>query len=138
MSEITSAPASQHTLVTGAGGYVGRHVVTALLDRGVTVTAVVRPGSRRDVDDRADIVEADILAPDFDPTALAATAPDALVHLAWQDGFSHNAVSHMDSLSSHYRFLNRVADWGVGRIAALGTMHEVGYWEGAIDADPRS
>ena len=26
-----------------------------------------------------------------------------------------------------------MADQGVGHIAALGTMHEIGYWEGAID-----
>jgi nucleoside-diphosphate-sugar epimerase len=133
--ETTSIQPSQHVLVTGAGGYVGRHVVIALLDRGAAVTAIVRPGSRRDVDPRATIVEADILAPGFDVASLADAAPDVLVHLAWQDGFTHNAASHMDSLSSHFRFLTEAADWGVGRIAALGTMHEVGYWEGAIDAD---
>jgi nucleoside-diphosphate-sugar epimerase len=32
-----------HVMVTGANGFVGRHVVTELRDRGHTVTAVVRP-----------------------------------------------------------------------------------------------
>ena len=35
-------------LVTGAGGFLGRHVVTALLQRGVEVRAMVRPAARVD------------------------------------------------------------------------------------------
>ncbi len=137
--------ASQHAasvVVTGAAGYIGRHVVSALLDRGHRVTAVVRPGRGGAVDPRAEVLEADLLAPDLDPADLVAGAPDAFVHLAWQDGFSHNAPSHMLTLSAHYRLLTAIADLGVPRISVLGTMHEIGYWEGAIDADtpanPRS
>lgn len=36
---------SGHLLVTGAGGFIGRHVVTGALAAGHSVTAVVRPGS---------------------------------------------------------------------------------------------
>ncbi len=122
-------------LVTGAGGYVGRHVVAALVERGADVTAVVRPSSRRDVDARARVVEADVLSPDLILTDLAPEPPDAVVHLAWQDGFTHNAPSHMAMLSAHYGFLRALSEWGAGRLAVLGTMHEIGYWEGAVDAD---
>ncbi|WP_322409602.1 NAD(P)-dependent oxidoreductase [Microbacterium invictum] len=129
-------------VVTGAAGYIGRHVVSALLDRGHAVVAVVRPGRSGEVDPRARIVEADILAPDFDPVTVFEEVPDVFIHLAWQDGFSHNAPSHMLALSSHYRLITAMADLGVQRISVLGTMHEIGYWEGAIDADtppsPRS
>jgi nucleoside-diphosphate-sugar epimerase len=31
--------------------------------------------------------------------------------------------------------LTELVEWGVPRVLALGTMHEVGYWEGPIDAD---
>jgi nucleoside-diphosphate-sugar epimerase len=108
--------------------------VSALLDRGDSVTAVVRPGSRRAVDERATVVEADILDLGFEFATLGDDVPDALVHLAWQDGFSHNAPSHLRSLPGHFEFLAKAADRGIGRISVLGTMHEVGYWEGAIDA----
>lgn len=122
-------------LVLGAGGYIGRHVVKALLDDGHEVIGVVRPRSTALIDDRATIVEADLLAPGFDVTTLADRAPDGVIHLAWQDGFAHNAPSHILQLSSHFRLLEALVDWGVSRVAALGTMHEVGYWEGPINAD---
>jgi len=120
-------------VVTGAAGYVGRHVTRVLLDLGHNVIAVTRPGSRRDIDPRARLVEADILVDDIDSMLTFGAVPDVLVHLAWTDGFRHNARSHLEQLSAHFRFLTSMADQGIGQIAALGTMHEIGYWEGAID-----
>lgn len=125
----------QHVVVTGAAGYIGRHVVTALLDEGARVTAVVRQHRAYRVDERADIVELDLLAPGADLARLTAEGPDALVHLAWEAGFAHDAPAHMLRLSDHYRVLSHFAEAGVGRIAALGTMHEVGRHEGAITAE---
>lgn len=128
----------RRVLVTGATGYVGRHVVTALVQRGpeqVEVIAVGRPGNTAGLDPRARVVEADVLAAELEVTDLLPSPPDAVIHLAWQDGFTHAAPSHIELLSAHYRFLRRLSEWGVPRLAVLGTMHEVGYWEGAIRAD---
>ncbi|MBO1770707.1 NAD(P)-dependent oxidoreductase [Agrococcus sp. TF02-05] len=123
-----------HIVVTGAGGYIGRHVVRALLDEGARVTAVVRTERAYRVDERASVVELDLLAHGADLASLTREVPDALVHLAWERGFQHNAPVHMLRLSDHFRVLSHFAEAGVRRIAALGTMHEVGYHEGAIDA----
>jgi dTDP-6-deoxy-L-talose 4-dehydrogenase (NAD+) len=122
-------------VVTGAAGYVGRHIVTALADLGIPVTAVVRPGRGDGIDPRARVREADVLAPGFDIASIVDDETAAFVHAAWQDGFTHNARSHIDHLPAHLALLTAAADAGVPRVAALGTMHEVGYWEGAIDAD---
>lgn len=128
---MTESPS--RVVVTGAGGYLGPHVVAALADRGHEVVAVVRPGSQSETDPRAIRLEADILAPDFDVDAWGDVR--SLVHLAWKDGFVHNSPAHMGQLSAHYRLLTEAAAAGVTRIVALGTMHEVGYWEGAITAE---
>lgn len=39
----------------------------------------------------------------------------------------------MGDLSAHYRFLTGLIDGGLPQLAVMGTMHEVGYWNGAID-----
>lgn len=59
--------------------------------------------------------------------------PDVLLHLAWRNGFSHNDISHLDDLSKHYLIIKAALEAGVKRIAVMGSMHEVGYHEGAVD-----
>lgn len=135
MSKIAVMENQQHILVTGAGGYIGRHVVAALLDRGARVTAVVRHFRAYRVDERATVVEADLLDPATDLDALIEDRPDAVVHLAWEAGFAHNSEVHMLRLSDHFRVLRHFAAAGIGRLAILGTMHEIGRHEGAITAE---
>ncbi|MDR7112505.1 dTDP-6-deoxy-L-talose 4-dehydrogenase (NAD+) [Microbacterium trichothecenolyticum] len=123
-------------VITGAGGYVGRHVVSAVADLGYRPLAVVRQVRDGEIDSRAAVGEANVLDPGFQLGDLCPTEDvAAVIHLAWQDGFVHNSPSHMTNLSAHYRFLTGLAEVGVSRIAALGTMHEVGYWEGAITSE---
>ncbi|NLP83913.1 NAD(P)-dependent oxidoreductase [Microbacterium sp. CFH 90308] len=125
--------------VTGAGGYIGRHVVRSILERGDDVLAVVRqpdPELAAELG-RDRIMQADVFDLDTsDWTRL--TACDALMHLAWRDGFVLRSRAHGEDVSRHYEFLLRSADEGIGRIAVLGTMHEIGYWEGAIGEDTPS
>lgn len=119
---------SETILVTGACGYIGRHVVSALLKEGADVIAsdlVVRG-----VPAGVSVVEGDIIH----NATLVEALPNltACVHLAWQDGFRHNAPSHLANLSAHVDFLQKLAARGTKRLAVMGSMHEVGYWEGAI------
>lgn len=118
-------------LVTGANGYIGRHVVRRLLDDGVQVIAC--DISTNDVDERAKRVKLDLFdLPEGNIFELLGS-PDVCLHMAWRNGFVHNAPTQIGDLSAHYKFLTAMIDGGLKHLAVMGTMHEIGYWEGAID-----
>ena len=117
-------------LVTGAGGYIGRHVVKTALDLGHEVIA--SDFSLKGIDDRADFCDIPIFSGAKDIYSQLGM-PDVCIHLAWRDGFRHNAPSHMKDLSNHVVFLNNLVAGGISYLSVMGTMHEIGYWEGAID-----
>ena len=126
-------------LVTGAGGYIGRHVVKALLDKGAEVIAVDL--YTEGIDQRAKILNTDIFSGE-ETLYQKLCEPEVCLHMAWKDGFVHNSNAHMEMLSAHYRFIRHRIEHGTKHIAVMGTMHEVGYYEGAIDentpCNPRS
>jgi nucleoside-diphosphate-sugar epimerase len=117
-------------LVTGAGGYIGRYVVKTLLDLGVKVSTV--DSNRKEVDRRATSYDVDIFADDEDLYNKLGN-PDICLHMAWRDGFVHNADSHMKNLYSHYNFMENMISGGLKHVTVMGTMHEVGYFEGEIN-----
>ena len=126
-------------LVTGAGGYIGRHVVSSLLDMGHSVTAL--DFVTQDIDPRADIESIDIFK-EHEGLFEQLGSPDVMIHMAWKDGFSHNSPAHMQFLSSHYDFIMSMVNQGLKQVLVMGSMHEVGYFEGEINEDtptnPRS
>lgn len=117
-------------LVTGAGGYIGRHVVAALLDMGAEVIAADMYADG--IDKRARIIKADIFSGNSS-IYKEFESPDVCLHLAWQDGFVHNSDAHIGNLSKHYIFIKDMISGGLKHLAVMGTMHEIGYYEGAID-----
>lgn len=117
-------------LVTGAGGYIGQHVVKALLDKGAAVIATdIRLD---DVDDRATKIQKNIFE-ENENIFTEMCSPDVCLHMAWRDGFIHNSEKHIEDLDSHYKFISNMMKGGLKQIAVMGSMHEVGYYEGAID-----
>lgn len=121
-----------HVLVTGAGGYIGRHVVQALISEGHEVSAVDL--NLFYVDDRAKKLDIDILDSQENIYEIVGK-PDICIHLAWQDGFIHDSERHMINLAKHYMFIKHMLEGGLKHISIMGTMHEIGYWEGEIDED---
>lgn len=116
-------------LVTGANGYLGVGIVKQLLDDGNNVIATDFSIDR--VDNRAtkkacNLFEIDHPFEYFDK-------PDRVLHLAWRDGFVHNSDNHIMDLNKHYEFLSKIFRSDVQQIAVMGSMHEVGFYEGSID-----
>lgn len=115
-------------LVTGANGYIGRHVTKKLLDLGCQVVASdIRFDS---MDTEADYREIDLFSAKGDLyTELG--RPDVCIHLAWRNGFDHYNFTHVGDLPGHYAFLTGLIDAGLPQLVVMGTMHEVGYFEGS-------
>lgn len=118
-------------LITGANGYLGQGIVKAVLDNGNDVIAA---DFKTDlVDKRAVIKTCDLFSIDNPYDFFG--RPDALLHLAWRDGFVHYSDTHIEDLPKHYQFIRSFAEAGIKRIAVMGSMHEIGFFEGSIKAD---
>lgn len=116
-------------LVTGANGYLGQGVVKHLIDKGHEVIATGR--TLNCVDTRAKCISCDLFEIE-DPYDYF-DKPDVLLHLAWKDGFVHYSDSHISDLPKHYQLMKKFADSGVDRIVGMGSMHEIGFFEGSIN-----
>ena len=121
-------------LVTGAGGYIGKHVISALLKKDVQIIACDLSCSYQDK--KICSINKNIQK-EANSSSLYQDIqkPDVVIHLAWQDGFNHGSEFHLSNLYSHYCFLKNMIDSGCHNINVMGTMHEVGYYEGAINED---
>lgn len=121
---------AERVLVTGAGGYIGSHVVDTLVEMGYSVLAVDLKDT--DINSNAKFLKVDIFS-EAEDLFDRLERPDRIIHLAWRDGFVHNSPTHLEYLPKHYNFINAMVDKGVKSISVMGSMHEVGFFEGAIN-----
>ena len=108
--------------VTGASGFIGRHVLAALAEHDVEVTAlgrnvsgdlIGRPGVRAVALDMAEVDERT-----FDRIG----RPDALIHLAWGGLPNYRSPHHFETeLPQQYKFLSTLVKSGLGCVIAAGT-----------------
>lgn len=119
-------------LVTGASGYLATGVVKKLCDDGNEVIAACHSNTDG-IDNRANIKQCDIFC--LDNPFVELGRPDVVLHMAWRNGFVHNDSSHIFDLPKHFDFLQKVVNSGVKKVAVIGSMHEVGFYEGSIKED---
>ena len=118
-------------LVTGANGYLGSGIVKHVLDNGNEVVAADFKVDH--IDPRAELVECNLF--DIDNPYEYFGNPDVLLHLAWRDGFVHYSDAHIEDLPKHYKLIKLFSESDIKKIAVMGTMHEIGFFEGAIKED---
>ena len=123
-------------LITGANGYIGHHVVSYLCNTYPQNTIIAADFRNDKIDKRAKFMNINLLENADSPDLFTIVGkPNVCIHLAWQDGFNHKADSHLANLSSHYHFLRNLIDNGCVSVSVMGTMHEIGYFEGEVNAD---
>ena len=126
-----------HIAVTGATGFLGRHVIPAIVARGAEVTVMLRPGSepkpwlaglravQLDLHDRAVVNPLQRLG-----------NPDAVIHLAWNGLPNYKSLHHFsEELPAQFHFLRQLVEGNLARLVVTGTCFEYGMRSGPIDED---
>jgi len=126
-----------HVLVTGATGFVGRHLVAQLLARGCRVRALARDlerARRMPWFDQVQFVAADLQLADARQVASWVDGIDALAHLAWPGLPNYQALFHLEqNLMADYRFVKHAVEAGVAQVLVTGTCFEYGMQSGPLD-----
>lgn len=128
-----NANSSLKIAVTGASGFIGRHVLTDLLEHGANVVAVTRDATRlAGLSESIQIVEMDIAHPASDCFEQMGQ-PDVLIHLAWDGLPNYKSLHHFETeLPRQYQFLKTIIEAGLPSLLATGTCFEYGMQSGAL------
>lgn len=122
--------------VTGASGFVGRHVTAELAHHPIEIVAVTRDVARlKGLSKAIRVVELDIageVAECFEHLG----RPDVMIHLAWDGLPNYKSLQHFETeLSRQYRFLRRLVAGGLPSLLVTGTCFEYGMQAGALAED---
>lgn len=123
-------------LVTGATGFIGKHIVQALLQQDLHIIAASRQIRAVGIFDnpRISVRPFDLHQPDpaidlfeyFD-------RPDLLIHLAWEGLPNYKEAFHTEkNLPAHRHFLLSLIRHGLSNLTVTGTCFEYGMQEGAL------
>ncbi len=128
-----------HILMTGGTGFIGKHLLRVLLDRGHRVTLLIRPATAISPSDSwpegVRIISCDI----HDESSyqhIPAEQFDALVHLAWSNLDDYRSLAHIDALlPGDMKFLRTIAERKIPNIFVSGTCFEYGMQEGCLSEE---
>jgi len=119
--------------VTGASGFIGRHVLTELDRHPVDITAATRCAAKlADVATNVRVVELDLANPRADDYERL-HMPDVLIHLAWEGLPNYKSLHHFETeLPRQYLFLKGLIEAGLPALLVTGTCFEYGMQSGAL------
>lgn len=118
--------------VTGASGFIGTHLLHALVSRGAEVVAIDRQPLRQEI---AGVRFVALDLADAAPDSFGAIGtPDMLVHLAWGGLPNYLSLHHFEEeLPRQYRFLRNMVEGGLKALLVTGTCYEYGMCDGELD-----
>lgn len=121
--------------MTGASGFIGRHVLAELKKHGVDVVAITRDAARlHDLVESVCVVEMDIASPTPDCFERLGK-PDVLIHLAWDGLPNYKSLHHFETeLPRQYQFLKTMVESGLSSLLVTGTCFEYGMQSGGLAA----
>lgn len=116
-------------LVTGAGGFIGAHVVCQLLEKGHEVYAVIRPANRTrqmELPTQARLLRVDLNDLTDLRAATLAARPEIAIHLAWHAVPVRywTAPENLDCVAAGLTLARALAEAGCRRLVATGTCAE--------------
>ncbi|WP_287601781.1 NAD(P)-dependent oxidoreductase [Thiothrix sp.] len=121
--------------VTGANGFVGRHVLAELANYPLEIIPIVRhlPSSSLPESVQAKAIMLDIHAPQKN-TFERMGRPDALIHLAWGGLPNYRSLHHFEQeLPMQYQFLQGMIKSGLQSLVVAGTCFEYGMQSGSLN-----
>jgi len=123
-------------LVTGATGFVGRHVLAELETRSVESIALLRPSIAKALEhSTCSIVRFDLHNPPPNAFDLMG-CPDVVIHLAWSGLPNYKSLHHFEQeLPAQYLFLKNLIKSGLQTLVVAGTCAEYGMQPGLLSED---
>ena len=112
-------------IVTGAAGFIGRHLVLELEKQGVEVIALIRPGS----ENRSASCSVACGLSDYDklPEMICDRDIDTVYHLAWQgvsDGDARDEDVQLANIKATLDLVQSAARMGISGFIGAGSLHE--------------
>jgi len=124
-------------LITGASGFIGSNLISALLNQNHEVFAIVRSKEKiinYDWSNKVKFIIKDLNG--FEKADLKNINPDLIYHLAWSNLPNYEDPVHIEkNLPEQISFLRMVAESGLKKIIVAGSCLEYGLKEGLLNEE---